>query len=272
MRAFSTLCTRAPVVAALGLICGNAAAGAWTPEPGSGYYKFAGNYLSADDSFGPDAPGFEEFTDTNFTFYGEYGLAENVGLFASVPYKELTRTDNGVEVENTGVADVDLGLRWQHTQGDDIVSTQYLVKLPFFYDEDDALPLGNGQIDAEIRVLYGTSLGSRGYFGFEIAYRARFEEPADEFRYLLEYGFNATDRLYFRTKLDGIHSLSNSDSGGNTAANPALNLEFDLGRVELTAGWKLHENWFTEFTATPAIYGDNTIRGTNYQLAIIFAN
>ncbi len=51
-----------------------------------------------------------------------------------------------------------------------------------------------------------------GYCGAEIGYRWRTQAPSDEFRYLLEFGVNATQGLSFtRVKLDGTKSMHNAD-------------------------------------------------------------
>lgn len=247
-------------------------AGAWTPPPGSSYQKFAVNYLRATEQFAPRTAGFEHFTDLNFTYYGEKGIYDGLAAFASLPYKSQRSRENGVEQQNAGIADVEFGLRWRHRQGEQVLSTGYLIKLPFLYDEDEPLALGNGQTDIEFRVLYGRGLGARAYIGAEIAYRARFEAPSDEFRFLLEAGIRATSAWYFRAKLDGIHAIGNGDLVAVGTGNPSLNLEFDLGRVELTTGYQFSSRWYTEFTATPALYGENSLDGTSYQLALIFAN
>ena len=100
----------------------------------------------------------------------------------------------------------------------------------------------------------------------------RTEDPVDEFRYLVEYGFDLNDRTYLRTKLDGIHAASSTDTEFTTpaaAVNPQLPLEFDLGRLEYTAGYKLNDTFAAEITGTTAIYGDNTLKGTNVQFAIV---
>ena len=159
---------------------------------------------------------------------------------------------------------------------------QGLFKAPYLYDQDSELPLGNGQEDFEGKVLFGKSFGDLGYGGLELGYRVRTEDPVDEFRFLVEYGFDVSDKVYLRTKLDGIHAAGSSDILDSTDAvdtdspffvestlNPQLPLEFDLGRLEYTAGYKLSDKFAAEITGTTAIYGDNTLSGTNIQFAIV---
>ena len=116
-----------------------------------------------------------------------------------------------------------------------------------------------------------------GYGGLEVGYRVRTEDPVDEFRFLVEYGFDLNDKTYLRTKLDGIHAASSTDLqddfsvplSPNVAFNPQLPLEFDLGRLEYTAGYKFRDGFAAEITGTTAVYGDNTLKGTNIQFAIV---
>ncbi len=261
----------ASALALVSIIPVRALGGAWTPEQGSAYHKLAANYYYGDSMFGRTPAGFDEFTNLNLTYYGEYGLLDSLTLYGSLPVARVTRTDFDDEVDNWGVGDVDLGVRYRWLPEPVVVSTAFLVKLPYFYDEDDRLPLGNGQEDFEFRLLLGRSLGSLGYFGVEGAYRYRREDPSDEFRYLIEYGIDVTETLYLRTKLDGIQSLANGDEVSGSPGNPTLANEFDLGKMEFTAGCRFADHWSGELTFTPDLYGRNTLRGYNFQLAVVFA-
>lgn len=261
-----------------GLLLGLAAlptlvqAGAWTPNEGSAYHKFALNTFSSESSFGPAVPGFRKFTDNNFTYYVEYGITDTLTFYGSLPIKRLTSETVDGTARSSGVGDIDLGLRRRlYFDGTSVVSASVLFKAPYAYDKNAAVPRGNGQVDLEARVLYGRSLGRYGYFGLEAGYRYRAGAPADEFRYLLEYGFDASDKVYLRTKLDGIAGLRNSSGTSNTSRNPTLNLDFDLGKLETTAGFKFSKTLAGEFTVTQNLYGSNTLRGTNYSLALVYA-
>ncbi len=245
-------------------------AGAWTAPKGAVYSKSALNYFATTDRFG-ELDGFERFRDVNFTYYTEYGIQDNLTFFGAAAVKDLRNTADGVTTDNFGVGDVDLGLRYRLVDGPFIFSVQGLFKAPWLYDEDADLPLGNGQIDVEGRALLGKSLGKLGYFGIEAGYRFRAEDPVDEFRYLVEYGFDLSDNIYLRTKLDGTLGLGDVEDFADSAnvANPSLPLVFDLGKLEYTAGYKINRVWSLEVTGTTNIYGNNTLRGTNVQFAIV---
>lgn len=258
-------------IAAAMLFPVTAQAGAWTAPKGAIYSKSAINYFSTTERFGDNLDGFERFRDVNFTYYTEYGIRDDLTFFGSAAVKDLRNTTNGVTTDNFGVGDVDLGLRYRLVDGPFIVSVQGLFKAPFLYDEDAALPLGNGQIDVEGRLLIGKSLGKLGYFGAEAGYRYRADAPVDEFRYLVEYGFDLNQDIYLRTKLDGTLGLGDIDDVvlAANSANPNLPLAFDLGKLEYTAGYKVNKTWAVEVTGTTNIYGENTLRGTNIQFAIV---
>lgn len=263
-----------------------ASAGAWTAPQGDTYLKGAVNYFETSSRFGDEGT-FENFRNTNFNVYYEYGIQDNLTFFATGSLTDLENRADGVETSGTGVGDVDVGLRYRLVDGPVIISVQGLFKAPYLYSEDAELPLGNGQEDFEGKLLFGKSFGPAGYGGLEFGYRVRTEDPVDEFRFLAEYGVNATDKVYLRTKLDTIFAAGSADVGdGNVlnaddlgnlndealaqiALNPQLPLEFDLGRLEYTAGYKFNDRLSGEITGTTAVFGNNTLRGTNIQVALV---
>lgn len=253
-------------------------AGAWTQEKGASYHQFTLNLYYADRYF--DDAGHEqdmadngEFRDINVSYYGEYGLMDRLTVFGAAAYKELTYEDDTVESDSYGVSDIDLGLRFKLMDSNlGIVSVQTLVKVPEAYDEDDEVPLGNGQYDFECRLQYGKSLYPviPGYMNLEAGYRWRRDLPADEFRYLAEFGMNATQRIYGRVKLDGILSMGNSGDADAPGTNPSVTPEFDLGKLDLALGYKVTETCLVELGFRPEIYGENTSKGNNASIAIAF--
>lgn len=260
-------------------------AGAWTAKKGDNYLKGAVNYFETSNRFGEEGT-FENFRNTNLNIYWEHGVRDDLTFFATGSLTDLENRSDGVETSETGVGDIDLGLKYRLIDGPVIVSVQGLFKAPYLYDEDSELPLGNGQEDFEGKLLFGKSFGSLGYGGLEVGYRVRTEAPVDEFRFLVEYGFDLNEKTYLRTKLDGIHAASSADAiadgditvpvdgsilttGAAALLNPQLPLEFDLGRLEYTAGYKFSDNFAAEITGTTAIYGDNTLKGTNIQIALV---
>lgn len=261
-------------IAAMTLLSVQAQAGAWVADKGKGYAKVGYSIYDADDFFGVQE-GFGEFEGDNVSYYGEYGLGNNWGVFGSVLYQGIVQsTASGLRTENNGFGDVDLGVKYQWQAKPFVLTTSFLVKLPYLYDEDDTLPLGNGQEDYEAKVLIGKSLNRYGYFGLELGYRLRSGVPSDEFRYLIEYGFSVNDHLYFRTKLDGTESANNAEDVTTPAGNLSRTPEFNIGKLELTAGYNFGDadeqgrRWGAELTYTDDLFGDETLEGRGVQIAI----
>ena len=244
-------------------------AGAWTLEKGKVYNKLAVNYFEADETFGTGQDGFEEFTDFTLNYYVEAGITDRLTFISQVPLRRSTNEVVGDRTDNTGIGDIDLGLRYNFVNSGWVFSGQALYKAPFLYDEDDDLPLGNGQSDFEFRLLLGRSLYPYGYFGVEAAYRFRAEDPSDEIRYLVEYGFDLTSKAYLRAKLDIIDAVDDTDvivSDGS----PQFPNAFDLTRYEASAGYKFNDQSSFEVTYTGSISGDNILDGDAIQIGWVY--
>ncbi len=261
---------RAALVFAALTVSSTTYAGAWTLEQGKVYNKLAVNYFEADDTFGQGQAGFEEFSDFTLNYYVEAGITDRLTFIGQVPLRRSTNEVVGDSTDNSGIGDVDLGLRYNFINSGWVFSGQALYKAPFLYDEDDDLPLGNGQSDFEFRLLLGRSLYPYGYFGVEAAYRFRAEEPSDEIRYLVEYGFDLTSKTYLRAKLDIIEAVDDTDVLITTDGNPQFPNAFDLTRYEASAGYKINDKSSFEVTYTGSISGDNILDGDAIQIGFVY--
>lgn len=263
----------------LGLLfctCSQALAGAWAQGHGHSYQRLGASYYFAERNFNDDGERKRmtddgDFRDLNLNYYLEYGLTAHATLITSIYYKQIKQEDERIEIKTYGFGDLDLGIKYQIvdlTAG--AIAVQGMVKIPELYDEDDTMPLGNGQYDYEIRLLYGQSLGYLfpGYCNVELGYRWRAEAPSDEFRYLVELGMDLSSQLYVRAKLDGLISAQNGDTIVDASGNPTLSSEFDLLKLDLAAGFKLNKTWGLEAVYSPALSGENTACGTTCTLAL----
>jgi len=269
-----------PILAASLILisAGSVFAGAWTQEKGKSYHRVAANYYYADEEYNADGDSRPmafngEFTDSNLNYYTEYGILDELTVMASVYYKMIEREDDYYKYETNGMGDVDLGARYRlHSSDIGIFSVQGLVKIPELYDEDDALPLGNGQYDYELRLLYGRSLWPMipGYMNLEAGYRWRAKAPSDEFRYLVEIGSELGQNFYARAKLDALVSMDNADTVTDDFGNPTSTLEYDLAKLDLTLGYHIAKEWGLELGYTPAVWGENTAKGATWTFAVSF--
>ncbi len=294
------------------IVSSSAHAGAWCMRSGSLYTKLSYNryftvYTFDEGGHSTRNPHGSSFKDVNITLYAEYGLFDNLTLIASAPYKELTSryrymTDDGLKRKTSryhGLGDIELGVKYCLLKKPAVVSLQTLVKCAWFYDSDEDVLPGNNQNDYEIKLLAGKSLWPfPGYCGLELGYRWRAGDPSDEFRYLLEFGMNVTEKLSFRVKLDGIKSMKNArlpedtapasgayidyrtgqvitndtapESASKTFTNPSLGLEYDLGKLEFTLAYQCSQRWSVECTYTNYPYGENIADGDQYSFALVY--
>ncbi len=244
-----------------------AKSGAWVPARQALYFKIAFNEFSTDNAFDEfgDEVNASRFEDRNLSLYAEYGLPAGLGLFASLAYKDL-RQDGEVVQSNRGFSDLELGIRRVLWKRKSVLSISGAMKLPYLYQRREAMPLGNGQEDFELRLLFGRGIG-QFYYGIESGYRWRLEEPADEFRYLLEVGASF-DHVYWRSKIDGIESAGNGQTD-RTVDNPSLQNDFDLVKWETTLGVSWTHKMDLEFTYTNSIDGRNALAGDQFQLGLV---
>jgi hypothetical protein len=259
----------AAIAVSVMLLSFNSSAGAWVGAKGTGYAKLGFATYSADDYLGTN-PTFVDFESTSASLYAEYGLGNQFALYGSILNQSYDQEDTASgKTSASGFGDTEIGIRYQWQANPFVVSTSFLVKTPFLYDAEDGL--GNNQTDYEAKVLIGKSLNEYGYFGVEFGYRLRADDPSDEYRYLIEYGFDITKDLYFRTKLDGILSANNAVTNRVNNENLSNPLEFDSGKLELTTGWNFDNNsalkgYGVELTYTREIYGDNILQGNRFEL------
>lgn len=292
--------------------CPNVHAGAWCMKKGALYSKLSHNWYFTVDTF--DDRGHKRrnengswFRDHNVTWYGEYGLLDRVTIFASLPYKNLTSHVRSLDEDGRtrhrtyryhGFGDLETGLRLGLLRDPVVVSLQGLAKLAWLYDGHEDVPPGNNQNDYELKLLVGKSLWPfPGYCGLELGYRWRTNAPSDEYRYLVEFGMNVTERIACRVKLDGIKSVKNARlpaapepdvsahvdmetgqviksrtraAGAGSMANPSLGYEYDLGKLECTLSCRAASRWWLELTYTGYPYGENIAAGDQYSCALVY--
>lgn len=253
-----------------------ARAGAWTREKGRLYNRVAASWYATSSQYDAegrkgDIPFHGEFRELGLVNYAEYGLASRLTVLGSVAVKRL-RLENDIRITRTwGLGDIDAGLRWKVADGSaGVASVQGLVKIPSGYDTGASvpLPLGNGEFEYDLHLLYGRSLHPLlpGYWGAEVGYRIREGAPENEFRYLVEAGTDLGRHWYLRAKLDGVRGRSGAAVDVN--GNPTVRNAYDLGTLDVTAGRRLGSEWFLEAGVAPSLYGRTTTAGSRWSLAL----
>ncbi|MGM0452168.1 MAG: hypothetical protein ACQERN_03255 [Thermodesulfobacteriota bacterium] len=265
------------IAAVLAMTAAPVFAGAWTRAKGSSYNRVSINYYFSDENYINDSdrlayPENGEFEDYYANYYLEYGFTDRLTAIGSFNYKWLKKEDDTIKMETWGVGDADVAVKYRLYDGFGVCSVQGLYKIAAFYDEDDRLPLGNGQSDFELRLMYGKSLYPfiPGYCNFEAGYRWRNSDPSDEFHFLGEVGIDFTETFYSRVKLDAIFAVDDNDGTISPAGNPTKTDAYDLIKLDIAGGWKLSDQWGFELAYTPSIYGQWTAAGATYTAAVVF--
>ena len=283
-------------------------------KKGGMYNRIAFNYYESNREYNSSGnskrmPNNGRFYDRNISWYEEFGITHDLTFITSVYYKWLSYHDDYVHNRANGPGDLEIGLKYGILTTPVVVSIQGLIKYGELYGDEDP-EIGDGQNDYEIRLLFGKSLWPLpGYVGLETAYRWRSGAPADEFRYLAEFGMNFTKRFYGRVKIDGILTIGNSDSQENpfklpngdgvrlkdilgsvlnppatssskgvasslnentVNSNPSLAPEYDIVKLDITLGYWISKRVGLEAQYTPVIYGERIGKGWTGSLALIY--
>ncbi len=171
----------------------------------------------------------EEFTSTKVTYYGEYGITDDLTIIASIPYDWEKSNDTmkyAGEDGPTGVGDIDLGLRQKISNNlfgsGALMSLEGKVKIPEAYDYGHPLrdlSLGKGQYDATLAILFGKGF-SKGYGVVNIGYKYCFEnsqydpitfKPSDQIRVTINGGYPLFGSLMeLRGVIDWTKSVGNA--------------------------------------------------------------
>ena len=292
-------------------------AGAWTQAPGGMYFKIAGlSFRSQDylDAVGERRervakPSMEELSDESMSVYLEYGLWERLTLVGTLPYKRLVYKKTEVkefksdvldttitrihpdEVQS-GLADLELRLRWRLLRNPAVVSLALGGKFPLGYDidqdsigsldagglglgpspvdasagADSKVPLGTGERDIDMRLLVGKSLYPLpGYLTSTVGYRKRGGAFSDEFFYGFEAGVTY-NRLLVKGVVEGMRTM------GDCGAMGQGGLVGDQDILKLAPGliWSLSKNLEIGVDLFHIAAGCNTAAGTTYAVGLAF--
>ena len=289
-------------------------AGAWTQASGGMYFKIAGLSFSSQDYLDAagerrervEKPAIDELSDRNISAYLEYGLWERLTLVATLPYKRLVYTEkrefrrsdtNTTETltqdeVRSGLADLELRLRWRLLRNPAVVSLALGGKFPLGYDidqdsigslsagglglgpspvddgagADNKVPLGTGERDIDMRLLVGKSLYPLpGYLTSTVGYRQRGGAFSDEFFYGFEAGVTYK-RLLVKGAVEGMRTM------GDCGAMGQGGLVGDQDILKLAPGliWSLSKHLEIGVDLFHIAAGCNTAAGTTYAVGLAF--
>ena len=246
-------------------------AGAWTVPEGHWYAEFYTKYYEANSEF--DANG----NDAGFGYNGksrelsnelklEYGVRDDFNILVAIPYKYAKWKDDFKTQTTDGISDIWVRAKYRYiTAPPGTASVQLSLKCPTNYNENDVPSLGTGQVDGEVRFLFGATLPSvHSYSGLEIGFKGRTEERANEVVYLAEYGYMPTDYLLIKGLIEGVEGVSGTG-----------NIDQDYTKFDISLIFKLAGGgWSTVYRDEPSVNlelgwgrtfaGKNTSEGKEY--------
>ncbi len=182
---------RTALLLAVSLAPSLALAQAWTLEPGRAYLKLAQGFANASERY--DAEGEvvpydmdtegTPYRDRSLYLYGEVGLAPNLSLYGTLPYKRLRIRDGGLDPEvereasdlGSAVLGVRVGLNELVGLGErSALGANFGFTVPLGYRRNFAPAVGPGQVDLQALVAYGRSFWPRpAYAQVGLGYRYR---------------------------------------------------------------------------------------------------
>lgn len=267
-------------------------AGAWTQSKGKYYQKFSLNFLETDKEYNLEgdkqdyASSFDaqngKFSDSNLSYYIEYGLTDKLTFISSLSAKRLNSKFEVGEsqivsesITTTGLSDWIVGARFRVLKLDPIVaSIQNDVTLPFLYDKNDALALGNGVYANHSKLQLGASLYPlpiylTGDLGFKIFSGNNMN---NEFIYGLEFGISY-QKLLFKNSIDGIQNSKGIGSMGNNSS-AIVSTSGNQNSLKWNSGFifEIKKNMQINFDFSRTLSGENTLVYNSFSLGIALTN
>jgi hypothetical protein len=218
----------------------DAAAGPWTPARGHGQVIVGWTFYETHDEFSRDGDRqpfqFDgAFRKSELNPYFETGLTDRLALVGSLFASSQEFGNSFGRLDNAGLGDMELGLRYRLTDMDRAVgvAVQGLAKLAAG-GTGGTIALTNGQTDLEGRVALGGSLGRSShppFWNVDAGYRFRSSRPADEIRVDAALGAYVRPRVMLLGQVATITGMRNA-SGSSVHLNPTLAPDYDLYRVQ----------------------------------------
>ena len=251
-------------------------AGAWSQEKGSLYLKFSGISYSSDEVYndmGDRQPMGEEndsFDGSQGFLYAEYGLRHRLTVIAQANAGVLVSENRLVQRETRGIGDVDIGARYQLTDGPVVLSPLVTFKLPTGYHADYDPPFGTGKIDAEVRILAARSLYPLPlYVGLEGGYRMRGGEYSNQVPWFVEVGVTPHPRLFAKAYVEGKDTRVSEDTEDLGVVGGSVQVsEGDFAKAGLNAAWNLQGPFWVDVLAERTISGENIGAGASLGIGV----
>jgi hypothetical protein len=280
-------------------------AGAWVKPQGGYYFKISTSYFETTEEYnflGDQQEIFAEnaltsntsFRDFSITTYLEYGLFDALTLVGTVPFKILTSKESEllapgfpsrrITRTNGGLGDLRVALRTPIIRRPVVLSVQGGVKIPLGYEKEpdnDGPPLGTGDVDGELHILYGQSLYPvPAYIAASAGYRLRGGTLNDEWVYTAEAGYTLGP-VFAKLSFDVLRNTEDPpDIAGATVINPLpggggavpeiIVGDQDVSKISPSLSYAVSGSLSLTAEAFHVLGGKNTVAGTTFSLGLVY--
>lgn len=212
-----------------------------------------------------------KFTALTMTLFAEYGISRRWYFVATLPYTTNTFTQTGFKSVNSGLTDLETGLRYYlaNINYKHYIMLQGTVITPLYTNPN----LGYGLTGAELKLSLAGSghlFGLPSYYSLEDGVRQYFGSngPIQD-RYSSTYGITLDKQFKNQVSLSlgGIYSVSNFKTFNNV--NPTTNKDFAFNQVSLSYGHSFSREFSVFVGAGTFINGRNTGDGSNVSFGIV---
>ena len=251
-------------------------AGAWTQKKQFSYHHLTLTYYETNTQFTKTGEIISfnnrgRFEKKELNYYLEYGISDRLTLVGNFFYDWIEYRDDFSDLTNHGFSSSEIALRYKLLERSFVLSLQSLVSIPPRSREDPVIPITNGQLDLELRLLLGRYFPqSKTYTNMEFGVRKRFEEPADELKCQLLAGFKNWKPWEFVLQYDGTISLKNGKSTEIPQYDIIRTNEYDLHRVSGTIIYHLKGSRSLSLQYYRHLAGKNTGEGWGLSGGIIY--
>jgi len=251
-------------------------AGPWTRKQGTGFVQLGFSTIGYNKVYNDRSekqPLSVDVRDNVLQLLGEYGFTDHLTASAAVPFKFLSVDGTTASRTNSGVGDIDLGLKynWLNANGF-VLSSEALFGLPVGSTTNtDGLRLGDGEFNVTARMLAGKSFFPTPlYVSADLGFNFRTNNFSHDVPFNIEAGYGLLDnRLYVILLIAGRESLSNKATLGSNPSAAELsaaglglygnNLEF-LAIVPKVF-FRIDERWAIAASYATAVHGRNVAGG-----------
>lgn len=240
---------RAILVALMAAFAGEAAAGAWTQEPGQAFVSASISRFETDDG---------AFAETTQSVFAEYGVLPWLTLGGQLEFGQPDDGDGPEEVRVNGL------VRARLRTGD--AGDPLSVQVGFGQNVGDLTTLAPGrredEAELDLRLAYGRGVSGRlgpGWLNAEGGVRFQFGDGADELRLDLTAGVRPAPRWLAFAQSFTTLGLSNEAPGG---------ADFSVTKAAVSAGYEITERATLVLGVERDLVGRNIREGTRGRLSL----